>query len=150
MATCEICKGTSFVQCPRCAGTGRIGKDVFTPSVKCGNCHGSGVIKCVTCSSTGYIKEGMQEYIKSLSNANKIPYELEKEINYFDQHFDELLRRYNSKYIAIKNQEVIAVGDSYGEVSEKVRKSNYRKEKCVLIRKVTKERRIHFVPFPLS
>lgn len=76
--------------------------------------------------------------------------ELEEEIKYFEEHLEELLKEYNGKYIAIKNQEVIAVGNSYGEVSEKVRKSNYRKERCVLIRKVTKERPIHFVPFPLS
>jgi hypothetical protein len=90
-----------------------------------------------------------KEIHKEALMLDRVSYELREEIKYFNDHLGDLLRTYCNKYIAVKNGKVIAVGDSYGEVSQKVRKSEYKKEKYVLIRKVTEEQPVHFVPFPL-
>ncbi|HHT9120496.1 MAG TPA: DUF5678 domain-containing protein [Candidatus Hypogeohydataceae bacterium YC41] len=76
--------------------------------------------------------------------------ELDREIEFFDSEINGELKKYFGKYVAIKNCEVIAVGDTYEEVSEKVKKTPYAKARCILIRKVEKERPIHFVSVPLS
>lgn len=45
--------------------------------------------------------------------------ELEKEFKYYLEHQDELVKKYNGKFIVIKNREVIGVFDSELEAIEK-------------------------------
>lgn len=52
------------------------------------------------------------------------PKTLESELEnrqWIESHLDELGRRYNGKYIAVVNQQVIAIGSSIGEVKRKLR-----------------------------
>jgi len=44
---------------------------------------------------------------------------LEKEFKYYLEHQDELVKKYNGKFIVIKNREVIGVFDSELEAIEK-------------------------------
>ena len=44
---------------------------------------------------------------------------LEKEFKYYLEHQDEFVKKYNGKFIVIKNQEVIGVFDSELEAIEK-------------------------------
>jgi hypothetical protein len=44
---------------------------------------------------------------------------LEKEFNYYLEHQDELVKKYNGKFIVIKNREVIGAFDSELEAIEK-------------------------------
>jgi hypothetical protein len=80
----------------------------------------------------------------------KVREELEKEIEFFNIEIEGKLKKYTGKYVAIKKHKVIAEGNSYAEVSEKVQRTPYAKERCILIRKVEKERPVHFVSIPLS
>ena len=45
---------------------------------------------------------------------------LEKEFNYYRQHQEELVKKYNGKFIVIKNCEIIGTYDSELEALEKV------------------------------
>lgn len=45
--------------------------------------------------------------------------QLEKEFNYYLEHQDELVKKYNGKFIVIKNCEVIGAYDSELEAVEK-------------------------------
>ncbi len=50
--------------------------------------------------------------------------ELEKEFNYYLEYQDELVKKYNGKFIVIKNCEVIGAFDSELEAVEKTAKKH--------------------------
>ena len=49
---------------------------------------------------------------------------LEKEFQYYLEHQDELVEKYNGKYIVIKNQQVIGMFDNELEAIEKTSKDH--------------------------
>lgn len=48
--------------------------------------------------------------------------ELDKDDRWLKEHMEEIVRKYRHKVIAILDQRIVAVGDSYKEVDERVRR----------------------------
>lgn len=54
MATCNTCRGSRSVKCPKCRGEGTIRWDpLFPKEQRCENCHGSGQVRCGACDGKG-------------------------------------------------------------------------------------------------
>jgi len=49
---------------------------------------------------------------------------MDKDDLWIVEHFSELVTKYAGKYIAVVNQELVAIGDSGSEVEAKARKIN--------------------------
>ena len=49
---------------------------------------------------------------------------MDKDDFWIVEHFSELVTKYAGKYIAVVNQELVAIGDSGSEVEAKARKKN--------------------------
>ena len=52
---------------------------------------------------------------------------MDKDDLWIVKHFSELVTKYAGKYIAVVNQELVAVGESGTEVEDKARKMHPRK-----------------------
>jgi len=45
-----------------------------------------------------------------------------KDHKWIHEHFEELVEKYAGKYVAVANEELVAVGETAGEVDSKARK----------------------------
>ena len=48
--------------------------------------------------------------------------ELERDDRWLKEHMEEIVQKYRHKVIAILDQRIVAVGDSYGEVDDQVQR----------------------------
>jgi len=53
--TCNSCKGSGGLICPKCIGKGTIGGGLISSPSKCSHCQGSGKVKCGICNGRGKI-----------------------------------------------------------------------------------------------
>jgi len=57
---------------------------------------------------------------------------MDKDNRWIVQHFSELVEKYAGKYIAVVNEQLMAVGDSRAEVEEKARRAEAKKTPSIL------------------
>ena len=86
-----------------------------------------------------------QEAQQRQARAQRVPEQFEREVATFERMLPELLQKYRDRVVAIHDGQVVEVGDTKAEVSERVRRR--LGDTVVYIQRVSERPRVYRFPY---